>query len=256
MTQAILAWLLSTRNGPPESLHRFSRPTRASTSKKTRTAPSTVSPELCEEYPWLSAAVGAQGRRGSGSASKANDASAPSATDVLPEEVIDAAWDELLAKRREHEAVNDCLGASFTTKVLGGRWTRANKKKAFDAVIGMAVGASAKAWCRQYGLNIEASYAFNKYGNDAATQMAVEWCRRMSHFHDIYLASGDKMYIYSKDDLGSYEEDSEWLDFLAAQDADSAMWTRAEGLRCLFPEPKPRPAASASSSKARKTPRM
>lgn len=121
-----------------------------------------------------------------------------------------------------------------------------------DAVIGIAVGGAAMAWCRQYGLNIEASFAYSKYGFDGATNLAMERCRRMNHFYDIYLLRDEPDYSYSAQDLASYEEDLPWLDYLCAQDVASAVWARAEVVRGTKPQAQPKPAGSSSSTKRKK----
>lgn len=156
-------------------------------------------------------------------------------------------------KRREHEEIRGDQGSDFTTKILGGEWTRTHKKKAFDAAIGIAVGGAPRAWCRKYGLNIEASFAFKKYGNDAATAMALEWCRRMQHFYDIYVLHGQDDHIYSGKELQSYEEALDWVNFLCASDVEAALWDRAESIRQLRPAPRPLMCVESKASSSSKS---
>lgn len=141
------------------------------------------------------------------------------------------------------------MGDTSTTKVLGGTWTRKHKRKAADATIGIVVGGAPKGWGRQHGLNIEASFAHNKYGKDKATSLALEWCRRMNHFCEVFLLRNELENCYSPEDIAPYEEGLPWLDFLCAQDLDSEVWSRAEITRSTKPDGQPCPKHKSSSSK-------
>ena len=59
------------------------------------------------------------------------------------EEAIWKAWTELDEKRKELRVAERCGGVDFTTKLLGGKWTRVHRGKAFDAMIGIGRGRAA-----------------------------------------------------------------------------------------------------------------
>ena len=168
----------------------------------------------------------------------------------LSDEQIEKAWLELEAKRRQWDLEGLDQGEDFTTKILGGRWTREHKGRSYDAIIGIASKGAASDWCRQYGLNIEASFSYRKYGEGPASSMAVHWCKRMQHFFNLYKERDDPMMVYKPSDLDSCEDDLDFVNMILAAGMESPVWARAQAIRNLRPSAHPGGSASASSSKA------
>lgn len=57
------------------------------------------------------------------------------------------------------------------------------------------------------------SFSFRRFGDLAASIMALECCRRMEHHYQISLAQDEDLHHYSAVDLTSYVEDLAWVDF-------------------------------------------
>ena len=80
-----------------------------------------------------------------------------------------------------------------------------------------------------------ASYV-KKYEEKAASSMALEWCSRMQHYYDIYAAQDDPDFLYTQEQLGSYEESLEFIDFmLAIPDEYVLTLDRCRKLRAMKP---------------------
>lgn len=171
----------------------------------------------------------------------------------MTDEVLDEAWAVVEAKRREWDLRGLDTGGDFTTKILGSKWTRIHKRVAADATVGLASRGAPQQWARQYGLNIEASFAYSKYGEEEAGILALEWCKLMQHFYDLYKEKNGANYEYNDADLSSFEHDQTWQDFLASAGKKLAVWRRAQVISATRPARNPVGMASASSSsKAKK----
>lgn len=186
-----------------------------------------------------------------------NAARAASSPEPLPDDVIAEAWAALEAKRRAWSMEEQLQGEDFTTKILGGKWTRKHKGKAFDAIKSVAGRGAPSLWCRQYSLNVEASFSFAKYGEAAGSTLALQWCKVMQYYYNIFKRHNDSAYEYSEADCASLEEDADWAEFVRAAGAGSVVAIRAETIRALRPVNAPKGArgsagASSSSSGVRR----
>ena len=56
-------------------------------------------------------------------------------------------------------------------------------------------------WCTQYGLKTNRSYAFEKYGDMMAHNLAMHWCSVMAHFYNVFVESGNDQYVYTKEEI-------------------------------------------------------
>ena len=202
--------------------------------------PTAARDDLLVAHPWLKDYVGVStggGGRSSGSGSSGGRQGVPA---DLDDDVVEQTWRELMEKRRALELTGKPLGSDFVTQVLGGTWTRQHKNKSFDAVVGYARGGAPIAWGKQYNMGVEFSTAYSKYGDERATKLCLEWCRRCQFFYDMYLEADTPLYTYSDADLCSYVEDIDWLNFVLANEEHDAFWNRAMGLRTLVPSKKPK----------------
>lgn len=188
---------------------------------------------LIDAYPWAQEILADQAHR-SGDASSSGGCAAV-VPEALPDDIITKAWEDLAEKRREWELAGGSAHDDFFTRVLGGAWTATHKKKAFDAVAGMARNSVAKTWCRRYGLNIEASFSLAKYGESDAPMLALQWCDRMQHYFLIYKANGAGDYHYTDEDMESFEESLDWVNFVLDSGPESPIWDRAMAIRNLRP---------------------
>ena len=169
----------------------------------------------------------------------------------VSDEDIEEAWYELEEKRKQWELEGLDLGEDFTTQILGGRWTRVHKGKAYDAIVGFACKGPATLWARQYGFNVLASFSNRKHGEARASAMAIEWCRVMQHWCDIYRHQDIPTYHYSDHDLQSLEECLDFVNMVLEAGVESPMWPRAQAIRHLRPSA-PKCSAASSSSKGDK----
>jgi hypothetical protein len=165
---------------------------------------------LLEQHPWLQAhvqtrAVGANEAAASDDRDSAETECAATA-DALDDIDVEIAFRELEAKRADWAQLEDAHGRDFTTNIRGGAWTKANRKVPFDCVRACARSKAAKEFCRRYGLQDNASFAFNTYAADIAGLFALEWCRRHQWFFDLYVGQGDAKYTFGKADHDAYAE--------------------------------------------------
>ena len=129
--------------------------------------------------------------------------------------LVQEAWEALdLARNTWQDA--HVAHQDFLTRILGGKWTVTHKKVACDAIVGYSKGKEAQAWATHFGLDRINSFAYSRYDQHPASCMALEWCRRMQHFYDIYTGRDDPDFEYSAEELESYEESIEFIDLMRA----------------------------------------
>ena len=80
-----------------------------------------------------------------------------------------------------------------------------------------------------------ATFSLAKYGELACQMLAEEWCRRRQFWFNMWREQGDSDYMYTKEDIDSYQEDLEFVNFLCETPTDSPAWERAEALRKQVP---------------------
>ena len=137
----------------------------------------------------------------------------------------------LAAKRAEWEELGAALG-DFVD-VRGGGWTEKHKGTPADCTVGQA-RPQTKAFCRAYSLPIMASYAYSRYGEEAAARLATAWCHRLQYFYDIWVAADDPDYKFSHADVDAYIETEEFQAFVEGVGV-GAIKERLSQLRALRP---------------------
>lgn len=142
---------------------------------------------------------------------------------------------EELADVREELAWEGEDPIFFYTRVLGGRWTKENKGEAADGCSGFARSGAPAAWCKKYGFPRQATFMFRKFGRQAASELAREYCRRGEHFYKVYVVSGEEAFEYEEMHVEMYKETLQWLDFVVPLDADEPAFRRALEVRELKP---------------------
>ena len=128
----------------------------------------------------------------------------------------------LRAEYEEEVAEDD----GFHLKILGGRWTAEHVDKVADRVAANARGSLAIEWCRQFRWPKMTSFAFNKYSQAGAVELAREVARRGKYFYAIWLYSEDLEFRYSEADLNGYLEELGWVNWMLAQDVESVCFGR------------------------------
>ena len=69
-----------------------------------------------------------------------------------------------------------------------------------------------REWCALYGLRVSATFNIGPLGVSVATDFAVEWCKRMQFFFNIWKLEGDRFYAYTEE----YVPDDAWNAFVAS----------------------------------------
>ena len=82
--------------------------------------------------------------------------------------------------------------------------------------------------------------------------MAVEWCRRMQHFYNLYKEKDIPMLVYSEKELSLYEESLDFVNMVLEAGIESPVWARAQAIRNLAPSTFPVLHKGASSSSGSK----
>jgi hypothetical protein len=164
--------------------------------------PQDVAPSLLDAHPWLKPFLAP-----SDSAEEPNQAAqsstAPTFTpaEALSDEEREAMYIALAAQRRKCQAEAGQPLCHFKTSIIGGAWIMANRGVAFDAIKASPKTAPATAWMRQYFGQVQTSFAYRKYGDEACSAFALLWCRRMEYFYSIYLSQDDANYAYKAADI-------------------------------------------------------
>ena len=110
----------------------------------------------------------------------------------LEEDEALAIWTELAAKRADWEVNLADAPEVFRTSVRGGQWTKVNTGSVADSIRGMASGQAAVSWCVRFGLPSTKTFAYKKYTEGLANELALFWCRRMQHFYSSWLDADER----------------------------------------------------------------
>ena len=200
---------------------------------------SSVDPSLAARYGWLAAAAARAGghgdKRARGSTGDGGDEEnvPEEGMEPLDDDAVQDVFDELYRKREEWLAREVVISVDFRGTILGGAWTKKHKGVAYDAYAGKACNQSAKAFCRMYGLGMSARFALSTCSEKLASVFARAWCEKMQFFFDVYKASGDERYIFTADDVASFEETAGFS--AAFEESEGVARERAEQVRALRP---------------------
>ena len=222
--------------------------------QKSKSATASERDDISKEHPWLSKDDLPGGgkskprrkkeRRDKRRASEAVS-SESSASDKEDEErpgpVDDAVNDEEVGDPMEElEVIRDELrweeaDPYFYVRVMGGRWTMANRGVAANSSGGFARN-EVIPWCDLYRFPKQCSHAFGRFdGREAATNLTREYCRRGNFFYKFYADGPGDEYEYTPDIINSYVESAEWLDFVCGLDIFSRAFAAAVLIRAMAP---------------------
>ena len=153
----------------------------------------------------------------------------------LPDDVLARVWQMLDAKRAAWATEASGHGEDFVTRIRGGKWTMQAKGVPYDSIVGQALAGLPTSWCREYQLNVVASFSYAKFGDQAASALAVEWCRRMQHFFNIWVAQPDPKYKFSLADAEGLVADVAFEEAKASVASDKNLSARFDEVQNLFP---------------------
>jgi hypothetical protein len=196
-----------------------------------------VEEEALAEYPWLAEYLS---KGGSSSSSSKRARTSSDQRGHEPPELDDAAmalvWQKIEDFRRQWGMTSDNQGADFVTAVKGGAWTQRHLGIAVERVTADARKGAPSHFCQIYGFNQGMSFTLKRYGDLNCSALALEWCRRMQFWFDLWLEQGDAKYRFSSEELLSYEETPEWMAFCDNAPPTGPLADRINAIRGLFPQ--------------------
>ena len=155
-------------------------------------------PNLVDKFPWL-AEFGQQGNASSSQSFQAEggDATLPAPEPVDAEEVLERAWADLAQKRLEWEVQGPVQGDAFAVEVVDWAWSQGQAGRQYHCIEARASKGDATSWCRKYKFPPKVSFSVKLYTEPVASALAVEWCRRLQFFYDLYRCQSVKDFQYT-----------------------------------------------------------
>ena len=143
----------------------------------------------------------------------------------MPLHSFDAAW-EVLEQRREHRerAPTAYPGTQFLTLF------RDEDEDGASRWVAQATKGAAYDWCEQHHLRKYSSFTVRHFGRAESSTLALQWCSKMQFFFDLWMSQRKRDYVYTEEDLESYQPGDGWNVFLQGLPADSPARERAEAL--------------------------
>jgi len=188
------------------------------------------------QHPWLAEFLSPAKEEASQSSQTVGPHLPVSGEDPLDEEaVLDQVWEGLAEKRREWELQGLPAGEDFTTEVRDWAWTQAQAGKAYFCVAGQAAKGDPSAWRRRYQLSPQVSLSARVYGQNVATALAVEWCRRLQFFYDLYKAQPSRDFAYTNAHKEALQPSDAFLAIQSVLPKGSKAEQRAQAIVSLFP---------------------
>ena len=166
------------------------------------------------------------------------DDSSDSAHEVEEEELFELNEDDVreeLAGLREEFEAEVAEDEGFHLQILGGKWTAEHVGKVADRVACFARGHLAFEWCRQYQWPRMTSFAFRKFTQAGAVELAREVTNRSNYCYALWLSSDVPVFRYSEADLEGYLEGLEWINWMLAQEVESVSFSRGMQIRRMLP---------------------
>ena len=144
-----------------------------------------------------------------------------------------AGWEELENARLEWENAPEGAPVHFRVRVLGGKWTRANKSRSAGTISSRASRQEVETWCRNLediGVTMKSSYDMELYNLERAAVLARAWCSKMQHFYSITALKDQTPFQLTPAEIGSWVEPGEFA-ALAEESMHAGQTARAKALR-------------------------
>ena len=129
---------------------------------------------------------------------------------------LDAAYEQLLAKKTELADRHQAHPCSFVVIVRHDPEMTAKTGKGFDTVRATHNGIEAKAWLDRHDLPLSFSMATKSRDAADCDKLCTEWCHRMQYFYNAWIEAGRSHdIVYDAAMIDSYAESadfSEWAD--------------------------------------------
>ena len=228
-------------------LEGFPKADRAQTAPKAKKAKldEAQSTDLLQQHPWLSEYIKPNAKpTASRSSSSSHQAARPSLHSV-DDDQLDQIWKDLADRQMDLQPRQDSA-VFFETFVRGGKWTAENRGVAADCYMARSVRGPPTFWCKEKGYNQAASFSILKFGEEAASTLALEWARRMEFLYTEHLAVEAE--LQSSQEVNRYEEPPEFVEFCNNLPENHKAWPRIRALRLLTSSSSSTAAASSSAT--------
>ena len=106
---------------------------------------------------------------------------------------------------------------------------------AFDSVKAYARAKDVKTWCRRYGLQDAATYAFREYGDELASVLSLAWCHRMQWYYSQWASAADRNHVFKAADHDLYVEEEIFTTVVGCLAEHDPAARRASQIRDLRP---------------------
>ncbi len=124
----------------------------------------------------------------------------------------------------------------FYHRVLGGRWTSANRGVVADGVSGYPRGGLAQQWCNKFIWPRQFGCTYAAHGQEDSHQIVREWVRRCTFFFSMWHDAGcPDNFVYSPFQRTSYRQSLQYLDWVVELPVESATFERALVVNRLEP---------------------
>ena len=145
-------------------------------------------------------------------------------------------FDEVWAEIADSWSENDCSGDDFITVARDGMWVMMNRFTwESDRMLAQARKGAATTFCTRYGLPKIASFSYSTHTPEGASVLAVEHCRKLQYFFNIWQARGGESYLFSEAEVRNYAYTEHYRTFTAGLPLGSATKHRATALELLAP---------------------
>ena len=194
-------------------------------------------PDLLAKYPWLAEEFGPEGKASSsqGSQEEGQDATLPLPATADAEEVLERAWADLSQKRLEWDVQGPVQGDAFAVDIVDWAWSQGQAGRQYHCVEARASKGAATSWCRKYKFPPKVSFSVKLYTEQVAMALAVEWCRRLQFFYDLYRCQPVKDLEYTPEHKASLTDSDAFLLMKTTLPNAGKAVERARAIESLFP---------------------
>ena len=188
--------------------------------------------ELLKAHPWLQKALSKKHTKKP--EGEDEDEDSDEEDKKMPDDMVEKVMQRLHAHRQEMAGLHDGPGRDFEVYMRREYALRGGAGVAgADSATGEA-RASAQDFCRQHNMRMSSTYSFSLCGGQqAATRLAQEWCRKMQHFYTAFVEQEHARLDWTAV-AGAFPSDPEFEEFVRSAPND-AVRQRAAALATLIP---------------------
>ena len=188
--------------------------------------------ELLKAHPWLQQALSK--KHSKKPESEDEDEDSDEEDKKMSDDIVEKVMQRLHAHRQELAGLHDGPGQDFEVYMRREYALRgAAGVGGADSATGEA-RTTAQDFCRQHSMRMSSTYSFSLCGGQqAATRLAQEWCRKMQHFYTAFVEQGHARLDWNAVSL-AFPSDPEFEEFVRSAPND-AVRQRAAALATLIP---------------------